>query len=417
MSQRNFQNLSSMALRCNVLWRVNVSGDRMSTKSSAEAHRFDTEATTFYIPAEPGTDRMPLYRMFNGRDHMDSINVNESPHYQCELTLGYPWREHAGPRGTNVGHLKRLYNEATYDHALVSRVNEPLRGYRADFDMPVLGYPRLGGAKLLPISNGEIEIKSNEMAGGQVWEWHWNGRQFLETADFGRGIQSSLSIPMPSLADPAVSDPSLPTEGGGFSRQSVEPLHLQGSPVVNLHNEGFRQVSRAVPLEWQNHLFGCETDQIIAYPEFVIGKNLIFNDERTVHLSTEHRKRIVTYETVFYSPFEMDDVAIEIPTAYLKPDFNSFWRYDAENATLTRMPSHSEYRGAGGVILATQEPHDYAMGVYGSPPSMGGSVTYFNLLDFTNHGLPTVKWRAAYSLADGEPGTFGSGEPSSALRL
>jgi hypothetical protein len=190
-----------------VLWRIRTGvGDRTISISSAEHDRYPLDGAIFYIPAQdhPAVGTVPLYRLFNGDDHMVSLNPHEgeSRGYHVEEILGYPFVA----RQPGTSELIRTYNPSTDHHSLRNSTGlETEEGY-IDEPLGVFGYPRYydRSEQLLTIAGGGITVDSNEVAGGALWHWSWNGMQFINNWDNGRQIQTDIFPP----------DYANPTEAG-----------------------------------------------------------------------------------------------------------------------------------------------------------------------------------------------------------
>ena len=128
---------------------------------------------------------------------------------------------------------------------------------------------------------------------------------------------------------------------------------------------------------------------------------------------------VARYETLLVAPEDSTNSQIEIPTGYLRAEFDRYWSYDAatgdrrEYALTYPGNKHKQFSpasGFGGVIIS-DSTRNYAMGIYGVLHSAGGSVKYFTLWSFIS-GSPdtdaddfdTSKFSAVYG-----PGTVLAG--------
>lgn len=101
-------------LPLNVLWRIRTGGgDRTITVDPTERDSYPLDGANFYLPMKEHLDlgTVPLYRLFNGYDHMVSLDPNEgaAQGYKVEGVLGYPFvSQKAG-----TSELIRTYNPST----------------------------------------------------------------------------------------------------------------------------------------------------------------------------------------------------------------------------------------------------------------------------------------------------------------
>lgn len=392
------QGFAQTPVPLNILWRVVVgSSDRMTTPNPGERNTFPLEGQIFYIPRDPIAGTATLYRLYNGVDHMDSHTAGEGG-YGTEGPLGYAWASQ--PPGGSM--LIRQYNPSTGDHAL-RHFAESLAGY-VDELMGTFGYNRYNNADeaLVTLSAGGVTIQSNGVAGGSLWRWFWNGMQFVNTRDYGRQIQTALFHGNKN-----------PTEAGDqHSDLGLPAARRHGSPILNNHNSGTTQVTRAIPLDFIPENFGGGADHPVVWMDMVIGKD--------VTLNFNGMGSVAKYTTVVSVPTTLSNASIEIPTGYLRANFNRFWTYNAETDTLTEVTASvpncnftTPFRfnvNFGGVMISDSSGAN-AMGIYGVHTSQGGSVNTFTLWKFLCFdggqeatSSDTVKWSAVF-----EAGTIFAG--------
>jgi hypothetical protein len=410
---RDINNLLS-AITVYPIYRFQSGGyDSVSTGTASEAYAFPNDGPIFYLPANPVSGTTELYRLFRSpgggpgpADHMDSYMSNEAANlgYHEEGGLGFGWTAGSQPPGTSL--MQRIYNPSTSDHALV-RDGETFAGYQSDLTLNMYAYKRYGNTSYVSggsITGGGITIDTNAVAGGSIWSWTWNGKQFVNTSDFGREIQSDFVWG---------SNPENPTEAGdGCYGATPGPGH--GSPLISTYISGAVLMTRAVPLEFTPTNWGTDCTQALVYKDTILGKTLVLNYDNLGPV-VEYDSYLSLSQALDFTPNS------EFPTGYLTPDFNQFYTYDAGNDTLSQV--HPSVNGApntcsgrldwqpasgyGGVIISTASSA-YAMGVYtptativlipGTPPTyLSGFTTTLQLWDYTGCGAdagPTSKWSA-----------------------
>ena len=180
----------------------------------------------------------------------------------------------------------------------------------------------------------------------------------------------------------------VPTEAGdAFSRR---PDRI-GSPVQSLSNRGNTQSSRAIPLEFNPQNFGGAPREPVVWKDVLMGKDLSLN--------FHDLGPVGEYSTYLKMPNSLPQAEIEIPSIYLRGNFNVYWTYDAAKKTLTpvsdqvpdgcatKPPKGFAYKtfDFGGVIVSdgTDVSTAHAMAIYGVNRSRGGSVNYFTLWNIT----------------------------------
>ena len=241
-----------------------------------------------------------------------------------------------------------------------------------------------GSATIASVSAGGITIASNVAAGCALWSWKWNGKEFLNQRDFGRLIQSSISVGSHGSFVPN------PTEAGDkYSTPNMRPSERHGSPCIRMTTitaptAEFPWASaatpvvstRAVPLEWTpENLSGGPTSPMV-WKDLLIGKDITLNYEKM--------GPVAKYTTVVRVPRcggGCSSFSAEIPTGYMTGEFEFQCVYDAktrECRPVSLQPSGAPIgvfpgSGYGGVIFATRD-HQHAMGIYGVSTQAGGSI-------------------------------------------
>src|SRR5579863_10204210 len=188
-SDKSYHGSVGPYLPLNVLWRIRTGGgDRTITVDPTERDAYPLDGAIFYVPLKdhPALGTVPLYRLFNGGDHMVSLDPNEgaAQGYHVEGILGYPFVS----QQPGTAELIRTYNPATGHHSLRNSTGlDNEQGY-IDQRMGVFGYPRYynQSEQLLTLSGGGITVDSNLVAGGALWQWTWNGVQVINNWDNGR---------------------------------------------------------------------------------------------------------------------------------------------------------------------------------------------------------------------------------------
>ncbi|QRK10399.1 hypothetical protein JQX13_10060 [Archangium violaceum] len=392
------------AIPLSVLWKIRQgSSDYLTTSSATERDSLPLSGAYYYVPKTLLPGVASLYRLQNGSEHMDSPAFGEGG-YTTEGVLGYPW----ATRQPGTVEIMRAYNPANGDHALtlndhlITFPGETLSGYQLE-PLGVYGYPRFINTHtwMLSLAAGAITVTSNAVAGGAVWEWRHNGKQYINNHDYGRLLQAAIFS-----ACPTTEDCRNPTEAGdGTGDPTPVPARAHGSPVVAFVNEPTSQYTESIPLEFVPGRVGGGADNPILYKDVRIAKRITPNYNGMPNVA-----RYTTYITV---PRAVSRATVEIPTAYLTADLDNFYTYDVvldeqgatpgprkvtpPGETLEGMSAPCADRllpgqtianvhfeplsGFGGVIISNAAK-DKAMGIYGAKPAQGGSVSAFGMWSF-----------------------------------
>jgi len=338
-------------------------------------------------------------------------NSTKTGQYQSSELLGYVWtKETPYPgmiellrtddiRGSNVG--SRM-------HALISggdslRKPEALTGYRVASAVGS-AYPRLNvNEVLVAVSGGGVTIKSNANTGGAVWEWWWGGKEFINDFDYGRQL---------SMAVYCETGQALQEAGDKYGTSNI-PLHERHpSPTIELKNlTPSQQSTRAIPLEWTPDEHGGGRNNPVIYANAKIGKNISLDWRGPDNV--DRNWPVVMYESVYEGP-AFTVVNVEAPTAYLVPEFSTYYKYDPKTDTLTPVAAtHAKVNisggGADGLIIASgRGPDAIAMGVYKNDPNAG--IVVYDDSDQTqgHYGATFSKWGIVYRSAVSEKWSFRS---------
>jgi hypothetical protein len=252
---------------------------------------------------------------------------------------------------------------------------------------------------------GGVLAKSNLAAGCALWEWWWNGRQFVNDYDYGRQVQVAVY--------PADGDSVLGEAGDAYGIPSISMAARHPSPCVafsaNRSNSSPSQTTAAAPLEWCPEYFGGGPDQPIVYPSVRIGKTLTLN--WTGPDGVNRNWPVALFQTVINSP-AIKRATVEAPTGYLNSAFNTYYHYNPTTRTLTQDALAAirgeTARGLGynvklpagpmAVILAAGKGSAAtAMGIYINDPN-SGFVFYDNSIGSASGqtGGDFAKWEVHY---------------------
>ncbi|WFE59957.1 hypothetical protein [Micromonospora sp. WMMD712] len=373
----------------NVLWRVAVGSrpDLMTTNNPAERDQFPVDGQTHYVPKYSGSGRSALYRLHNpnwygGSDHMDSRTAGEAG-FGTEYALGYPYTSQAA--GTQP--YLRTFNGCTGDHGTRSQNEGAKPCYGDEAGGHGYAWPRYlnTATSLASLSAGGVTISSNRVTGGALWNWTYDGTQYINNLDYGRQLQSSLFFSRDGVT-------ANPTEAGDTWSNPAWPAYRRhGSPLLALNTDAASktQSTRSMPIDFVPQNFGGGEQNPAIYRDFQLGKDIT--------LDWGGLGPVARYQTVLNSP-ALTYPGIEVPTAYLRAEFNRYFTYDAVSQTLTERTNFGQCSDAsyfswtppnrGGVIIANADLTK-AMAVYGANTSQGGSVSEMRMYKFIGGGCGT----------------------------
>jgi hypothetical protein len=252
---------------------------------------------------------------------------------------------------------------------------------------------------------GQVLAKSNLAAGCALWEWWWNGIEFINDYDYGRQVQVAVY--------PADGGSGLGEAGDVYGIPSIGVDARHPSPCVsfstNRSSSSPSQMTAAAPLEWCPEYFGGGADHPIVYPAVRLGKTLTLNWRGPDNV--DRSWPVALFQTVINSP-AISRAAVEAPTGYLNSAFNTYYHYNPATRTLAQdLLSDIQAETARGrgynvklptgpmaVILAEGTGSAAtAMGIYINNPN-SGFVFYDNSIGSSpgQSGSNFVKWEVRY---------------------
>lgn len=214
--------------------------------------------------------------------------------------------------------------------------------------MFVAGSPGRHGVIRGKAGPSEIVITTTERLAGAIDSLTWNGKEFINSADHGRQLQSASNF---DCGKRLLNETYNPTEAGS-RRDGAGPK--SSSKLLTLHAEG-------------NTL---ETSSRMAFwlaPGEKSGENPAYNTTVLSDHGLSKRVRIdghaIAYDVTFYVPEgeRHHHAVFEALTGYMPQEFNTFWAFDEKTSTLTPLGDGPGEQPRP-VVLATKDGR-YAMGV------------------------------------------------------
>ena len=375
------------------------------------------EGQIFYLmnSTVPGT--LSLHSLYNGAsvDHMVSQTTNESG-YSYIQTIGSAYA-YSLP---GLYPIKRWLNPIAEDH-IVNFSQEIPSGYIEE-GVIGYGYPRYGTLgevryECLTSDNtiyaeGDIvSISVNLVAGGAVCELNWKGKQFINNYDYGRQIQTafnfdSLGLDNPTEAGSRYGYPEMLDcpEGVKCSTSTLgrEGKNAQGSPLISINVTGTTLTTETRPLQWNPDEHNGGEFNPVAW-DGTVEKEVILDYD------TNYTAHVIKWTTTINVPNDEDYFDWELITAYLNPEFNKLYAFDAvgnqlydktnivlsQNGEMLAPPAANMAPMSGGVINATADGQ-YALGVFRTKTDYYNHFALGTFLGFNSisgeYGRNTTKW-------------------------
>ena len=240
----------------------------------------------------------------------------------------------------------------------------------------------------------EVVIRTTARTAGAIHSLTWGGKEFVDSFDHGRQLQSASNFDCGQKFIPEVFNPteagSMADGRGDRSTSKLLELSAKGNELTTLGRMAFW-------LKPGEKSQGQPARNTVALSDHYLAKRVTVGHGDMPH-AIEYRATFLvpTGEKHTYSQFEA-------VTGYMPPEFGTFLRFDAAAGKLKPL-SDGPGEQADPVVLATADGK-HAMGVY-SPdqPSKGFEQAGYGRFRFAAEKV--VKWNCVFRARnkDGVPG-------------
>ena len=229
-----------------------------------------------------------------------------------------------------------------------------------------------------------IVITTTRRLAGAIDSLKWHGREFINSADHGRQLQSACSFDNTPTANAETFNP---TEAGsrrnGAGTNSTSRL-LEITATGNHLHTRTQMAFWLLPGERSAGQLARNTNAI---SDYVLTKDVTIGYIRW--------PQALDYRVTFSVPADAHHVSaqFEALTGYMPPEFNSFWQFNPATGKLEPL-SAGPGEQKNPVVLATADGN-FAMGIFAPPqnqPDTRGPG--FGRFDFP--GARVVKWNCVY---------------------
>lgn len=265
-------------------------------------------------------------------------------------------------------------------------------------DVAGLRWPEVGGRAEIarPFKGLPIRIGVSSRTAGAIDSLTWNGRQFVNSFDHGRELQSASSFNQ-------WGECFNPTEAGS-SQDAAGPTSTSRLLSLNIGEGRLETRSEmAFWLEPGETSPGCPN--ITARNRQARSNHTL---AKTVTIGARGVPNAIEHAVVFGIPDAYGSAVFEALTAYMPAAFSQFWSFDP--AAGLRAPLSDTQAEQGLPVILSTPDGAYAMGVY-SPalpqegfPNLGYGRFRFDKLQ--GPGNATVKWNCVFRAADLRPGEY-----------
>ena len=240
----------------------------------------------------------------------------------------------------------------------------------------------------------DIVITTTDRLAGAIDSLKWNGKEFIDSTDHGRQLQSACSFDCGQK--PFWPEAYNPTEAG--SRKDAVGAK-SSSKLLQIKAAGNRLETQSQMAFWLNP--GEKSDHYPAKNDLALSN---FLHAKTVTIGTPGIAHAIDYSVTFTVPKgERHTLAqFEVVTGYMPPEFRTFETYDPKTGRLSPL-SDGPGEQPLPVVFSTKSGSHAMAAIAGLPTVKGQSGPGYGRWNFANEKV--VKWNVVYRIAnaDGVP--------------
>ena len=257
---------------------------------------------------------------------------------------------------------------------------------------PTFGDTPVNGNAVIKRKAGpsEIVITTTNRLAGAIDSLTWNGKEFIDSFDHGRQLQSAASFDLQST-DPFWAERYNPTEAGsrsdGTGKNSSSKL-LSLRATENELETTTRMAYWLAP--------GQKSSGRLALNQKILSNHLV---SKRVRIGYKDHDQVIEYQTTFTVPKgEQHTYAqFEALTGYMPAEFEKFWTFRPATGKLEPLsdgPGEQKFP----VVMSTKDGK-YAMGIF-SPDQPSKGYKHAGYGRFRFKAAKVVKWNCAFRVSD-----------------
>ncbi len=240
--------------------------------------------------------------------------------------------------------------------------------------------------------SSEIVIRTTQRLAGAIHSITWNGREFIDSTDHGRQLQSASNL---DAGSSLTNETFNPTEAGSESdgageKSSSRLLHLRVQPnmLQTVNQMAFwlapGQKSGAWPYPAKN--------------QTILSDHLL---TKRVRIGYKNLPHVIAYDATFSLPVgeRHNDATFEALTAYMPAEFEKFLQFNPQSGELEPL-SDGPGEQPRPVVLAV-DGGTHAMGIY-APPQPARNTTGPGFGRWRFQAEKVVKWNCVFRVHNAE---------------
>lgn len=242
-----------------------------------------------------------------------------------------------------------------------------------------------GEATFRAVAGGsEIVIKTTSRLAGAIDSLTWNGREFIDSFDHGRQLQSASNF---DAGSPLSNETFNPTEAGCVA-DGAGPKST--SRLLHIATSDRRLETVSQMAFWLAP--GGKSGPNLAKNSTALSNHLL---TKRVEIGWRDLPGVVSYDVVFTLPTDERHTVgtFEALTGYMPDYFESFWKFDPTARKLVPLDDGPGEQ-AHPVVLSNRE-RTHAMGIY-APPQPALNTTGPTYGRFRFPSAKVVKWNCVF---------------------
>ncbi len=236
----------------------------------------------------------------------------------------------------------------------------------------------------------EIVITTTSRLAGAIHSLTWDGKEFINSTDHGRQLQSACSFDNTPTAEAETFNP---TEAGS-RRDHVGPTST--SRLLELNAAGNHLRTRTQMAFWLAP--GERSEGQLARNPNALSDYMLTKD---VRIGYERWPQVLDYRVTFSVPTNAQHTyaQFEALTGYLPPEFDTFWQFNPKALKLEPL-SDGPGEIKAPVVLATADGR-HAMGIF-APPQVQPFTTGPSYGRWRFKAERVVKWNCVFRVRKAE---------------
>ena len=242
----------------------------------------------------------------------------------------------------------------------------------------------------------QLTLSSSARFAGAISSLTWNGKEFINTDDHGRELQSASSFDGLGECFNPTEAGSMADDTGATSTSKLLEFKTMGNQLRSSTQMAFwTSANEAYPI-------GCGVDTSIKVAQNTTNlSNHILTKQVTIGFAGI--ANVIEFLVTFHVPEHHSSAVFESLTGYLTRDFSTFWTFDPSTRTLRRLSAGPGEQGTP--IIFSTASQQYAMGIYSPdlPQSTFPTAGYGRFNFFSQN---TMKWNAVFRTGDTPAGDY-----------